>query len=380
MAFPSVSSVLSGLTREEALSGVIQYLEDLGFSTDSWQPGSVQRTIVTALAWFVADSTSVVQELAANAFDSTASGVFLDAVSRFYGNTRTPASATEGLVTLTSTSGSESWNAGEIVFSASADGSSPLFVISEPGSISGAATATFTARAIAAGSSGNVPNGPAYFVSPLGTVTAELVADATTGSWITRPGTDEESDARLRERNALKWSELSYGARRDAYALWALEADPTITRVSVEPTGITPTGAEAEVTITLATAVGAASAAQVADVQAYVDARAPFRDDPTVQAATVLPVTVTMAPTIEAGTTTVADIQAVINDYFGTIPLGGVEIPGFSGVIRDEMVERVMALEGVKRVNMTAPAADVALSKDEIPSATFSITPVLVTT
>jgi len=376
MSLISVRNVLEGISRDQALEMTIGFLADLGFQTDSWQPGSVQRTLVTALAWTIADSTDVIRDLAGNAFDSTASGAFLDAVSAFYGNTRVPASPTVGLVTLTSATGSspQSWNAGEVLISASADGSAPLFRISESGSIAATETKTFQVTAAANGTAGNVPNGPAYLVTALSGVTAAFVADATTGTWITSPGTDLESDQRLRERNALKWSQLSYGARRDAYSLWAREADASITRTSVDPDG------SGGVTITVATAVGAASAGQVVEIQEYIDARHPFSDTPTVQAASVNNIAVTLAPTIQAGTTTVADIQVTVNEYLGSLPLGGIVVPPSSvgQVLRDELIERIMALPGVRRANLTSPAGDVSLAVDEIASATFTITPTLV--
>lgn len=375
-ALVSVRNLIAGVTRDGALTGLLEILGDLGFTTTAWQPGSVQRTMVTALAWAIADASETVSEIAANALDPDASGDWLDVVSRFYGHTRVPATRAVGLITLTSASGSPTHTitAGVPVVTENADGSGQQYYITSGGTLTANTTQTFTLEAAAAGAAGNIPTGTVYLTTPLAGVTATLVADPTTGTWVTTAGTDEESDSRLRERNALKWSELSYGAQPDAYGLWMLESDPSITRWSVANDGA------GGVTVRGATSAGGITAGQISAAQAYIDERKPFGDAVTVATATPKSITITAAPTLTSGLGTVADIQAAITEYFASVPLGGEIVPPSSSgqVLRDEIIDRIMSIPGVTRADLSTPATDVSLGANEIPVASYAITPLVV--
>lgn len=379
MSIQSLRQLQKSITREGQLEAALALLSELGFRTTSWQPGSVQRTLVTALSYLTADVAGIVSVVAENALDTDASEDWLDVVSTFYGHTRGAAKAATGPVTLTLAGGSPpaTWGAGELILSADAVNlGEPLYRVVEAGSLAAGASGTYTIQAVTTGTAGNIVAQPLSFVTPVTGMSASLINEPTTGTWLASPGTDLESDSRLRERNQLKWSQLAYGANRDAYRLWALEADSSVTRVGVSADG---SGA---VSIYCATATGATSAAQNAAIQAYVDARHPLDDVPTVFSAAVFDVAVEIAPTIVRGTTTTLDIESAIVGYFGQLPIGGLVVaPSSVGqVIRDEMIERVMALPGVRRANIVTPSGNVSLSPHQIPVAKVSITPTLVAT
>lgn len=395
----SVSQLITPVTREQAARTGLEFLGQLGFATGSWKVGSWQRTILSAAAWLYADGTQAVANLAKGAFNESAEGDWMTLITESrYGDERPGAVACEGLALLTSAAGSpaHSWGAQELQFADTPDGEphadgtpAILFYNSEAGAIGPSSTLQILIEAVAAGPEPNaIASGSSlYLLTPLTGVTATVPADPSTLTWITVPGANQRGDNEQREMNALKWATLApQGAQENCYLRWAREADATITRARAYSTG------SGGVTVACATASGGISGGpasvaspgtgQAQTVLDYIeDGRRPVNDIVTVKSATVVPLTIVAAPVIDRGGATLTDIRNAIDEYLGALPLGGKVVPpSVSGqVVREELLDIIRALPGVRRANLTTPAADVALSGDEIAVRSDTITITYVT-
>lgn len=375
----SITALFSPVTREQALNTLLGFLKDLGFATTSWQPGSVQRTIVTACAWVFADATTVVTNLAKGGYASTATGQWADLLGeQWFDEDRTAAVRAEGTVTLTSASGSppHSWAANELLFAENSDGTGAQYRNTASGSITASSTLDINVKAILTGRAANINAGSTprtlYLMTPLSGVTATIQDDPASGTWLVTPGEDEESDERYMARCVAKWGTLTYGSGTLAYKRWVYEADPTVTRVTV----IQGENA-AEVRVICATSEGGISGAQITAISDYIeDGRRPINDVVSVESATPVNVTITAAPVVTKGVITQAQIEAAIESYFSELPIGGKIIyPSTTGaVIYDDVVETILALNGVLRARVTAPSADYALASEAVAIPVFDLT------
>lgn len=375
----SLSAMLQPVTRQQALDTLLGFLTDLGFRTTSWQPGSVQRTLVTACAWLYAGGTTAIRNLARGGYPGTAEGDWLDYVGNgWFQDTRIDAVATEGLVTLVAdgTAGSHSWGVDELVLSDTEDGSGNVYRVAEAGAIVSNETRTFTFRAVVPGSSANIASTLSgrtmYLLTPLAGVTAKIVSDPTSETWITVSGTDRESDARYRARMLARWGTLTYGSGDLAYRRWALEAAPTVTRVSVIQ-GVD----ERAVRVICATAAGATPGPTLTTIANYIeDGRRPINDLVTVESANPLNFAVTAAPVIRRGATTSGVIEQALADYFELLPIGGRRVyPSTIGqVLLEDLIETILGIDGVLRARVSYPTADLPMSSTDVAVPTYSLT------
>lgn len=378
----SLASLITPVTRQQSLDTLLGFLTDLGFATTSWQSGSAQRTIVTACAWIYADGTTAVANIAKGGFRTLAKGDWLDLVGEgSFEDERVAAISTVGLVTLTHAGGApHAWGVDELLLSDTPDGSSGiLYRNTTAGGITGGTTIEEEFRAVTPGRRANIASAPSpgvtmYLLTPLANVTAAVISDPTTGTWVTTSGEDRESDPRYAERMGTRWGTLTYGSGELAYRRWALEADPTVTRVTVLQ-GATP----ANVRVICATSSGGITGGQIAAITAYIeDGRRPINDVVSVESANVVSVDVVAEPVVRRGTATVGSIQEALNTYFADLPIGGrvifPAVPGSGAVVYEELVETILALEGVRRARLSDPTADVALGATDVAVPVYDIT------
>jgi len=233
-------------------------------------------------------------------------------------------------------------------------------------------------RALVPGSVGSVGVSKiVVVVSPFAGLTVTNPAIPDTGNSMTVVGVDKESDKRLTRRCELRWASLTYSAPRNAYELWALEADPTITRVSVT----NPAG-DGTVIVICATALGGITAAQIQTVFDYIeDGRRPINDVQVIQSAVPLIVAITAAPTVRKGeyaTPTAASnvLTGAWDTFFADLPIGGkIVAPSVTGqVLRDQLIEIAMVLRGFRRANISTPTDDVTLNANEVAVGSYAIT------
>lgn len=389
----ALADLLTSSTEAEVEAQILDWLTSVGFTGTSWQEGSWQRHMVMAFARLLAEGSQQVPLTAALGLIRLATGAAKTLVAyEVYDTTREEAVKTQGEIVLTSTAGAplHTIAVGDLVVADAPSDPANTWRNTTGGALAPGGTITLEWEAETGGADANVASGTTlYLWTPLVGVTATNPAIGTTGTWITRPGVDTESDSRLEARALGKLDALAYGATDGAYAVWALEPDLTITRVLVRDNN--PFGANT-VDVVIATAVGAPTAGQVTAIDSYIvdgidpvtgeiQGRRPLNDDVTVRGAVVMIQNVIATVTVSASSataTTSAAIQAALTAFFSTLPIGGVVIPpASSGVlVRAELLATIMELDGVINVAMATPAADVTypdVDRVAVPSYTITV-------
>ncbi len=394
MAIVSLTTLLTPITRDQALESLIEVLDGLGFNTTGWQSGSVQRTFMTMVAEAWSQVTIAQAFVATFGFNELAEGDALTAFSdSVYDNQRLAAVATRGEMVLTDSGGGGPFiiAAGDLVVS---DSNGVKFRNTTGGTLALSSTLTLEFDGEIPGTTGNIATDSTLALdTPLAGVDVTNPAIATTTSWISRSGVDQESDTNLRTRNRSKWfNQNPITKPADAYVEITLKAVDG----SGNLVGITRVGVDAQnprgpgsLDVIIADATGPAIPTQVADVQTYLDARKAVLSDLLVRAAVNRVIAVEGTVFLDSGAdspTKRTEIEDAVyqvtipaeedpSGYFNTIPIGGDDLgAGDDFVIQSEIVDRIMSVAGVKAVNLTTPTADVLLASDEIPTAAFSLT------
>lgn len=373
----TLQQLLTPTTEQQALDGLLATLRELGFRTSSWQTGSVQLSLVRAVARMGAQSTTTVAAIAAGGLIGLSSGAWLDLVAAWFGEARVLAKSTVGESTWTNpVSGSpQSIIKGSIVYDRATG--HRYQTTTATFSLLAGTSATVGLSALVPGKAGNIPldSTIALVTSYSGvTVTLKPLAAPNDDEWITTQGTDDEDDDRLTRKLELRWAELTYAVGFRAYEYWALKASDSITRVRVLQNYPT----ENLVRVVLANADGTATGAEVTEVTDYITAdKYAINDVPSVSAADVVSQAITLTPRIRAGTTTAAEVEAAILALVNSIPIGGTRIAGAAAgrLLRDQIIAAVMALPGVTSVGLSVPATDIVLGGTDIIDPVFTVTP-----
>lgn len=353
------------ITQDEALQTILDELASLGFNSTSWQSGSVQRTIITAMAEVWARISEGVAFLAEMGFNetSTSGGLTLFSDSH-YDNQRVEAVATEGLMLFTGSAigPPHTISVGGIVVKEETTGI--VYRNTAGGTIPASGSISLAMQADTPGIAGNIPNLSTLKLSTPYTGVTATNPDPGSGTWITTQGIDEEADVTLRARNRTKWATLNFALPADAYVNLSLTSDSDITRVTVDDSN--PRGA-GTLDVYIARATGIAVAGDVTTVQTEIDKKRPVTADPLVIAAAAQ--TVTISGTIHITTALhdaakEAEIEQAAIDYTNSLPIGGEIVPpGTTGYfIFSELITAISRIEGVRRVALVSPTADIAIS------------------
>jgi uncharacterized phage protein gp47/JayE len=348
-----------GAVKARLLAG----LRTVGFPVDSWSAFSVPRALLEVFSTALADVTLRIANVAKLGFLRYARGDWLTVLAReVYDVERSPAVATVGAMQLAAaaTAGPYDFAPGDFV-AAAPNGllyrNRDAATLPRGGTLAGV---IFVAESPGAAYDLVPAGAPITLATPMPGVTIANPADPSTGTWIVLQGADEESDESLRARCAARWSTLGAGGNDDAYAYWARSASPEIVRVRVRSAYRLP----GQVTIVVAGASGPASSGAIAAAQALIDppshlGKAPNCVDVFVVGATPVPVTVAGTVTVEAGKLDVA--RAGVFDALGALQ-GALDIGGV--VRRAKVIEVVMDQAGVIDVELSSPAANVAIADD----------------
>ena len=266
----TVADLITARTADALVTEQLAVLTTEEFPADSWQPGSVPRTLVLADATALAALDSTVADLAKAAFLDDAAGDWLTllAASRFT-VTRVAATYTTGRMLLTVASGAGPYTigaAGLLVTNGSLRWRSTNTV---GVAVTSAAPVSIEVRAESTGTAYNIgvaAPGALTVVSPALaglTVTNPVYASDT---WITTSGADVESDASLRSRCRARWGTLGRGATDPAYEYIARTGhgvEAQVTRAQV-----VWGGGDGTLTVYLAGPSGAVASPAVATVAA----------------------------------------------------------------------------------------------------------------
>jgi len=342
---PTLDQLLQPRSSDQILSSLIAILQTKGFAATDWEPGSVQRTILEALSAGLADLEALRLEITKGGYLELASGPWLDLVAEnMYGLNRKPAGFCRQTVRLTAQAGFGPYTIQPGQLWASTP-SGLRFNNTQGGTLAQGGTLDLEFKAESPGAAYNVAPGTiTVFNTPLPGVNIGNLA-------IAAAGVDEETDDNLRLRCRLRWASLGTGATADAYRYWALSADPSITKVRVldqHPRG------QGTVDV-IVWGEGGLGAGAVVAADAYIQQRKPLTSDVQVYAATPTNIAVTATITLRAGflAATQAEVTARLSDLQRSLPIGGM-------LYRSALIEALFGAY-VINVNLTAPAADVAL-------------------
>ncbi len=376
-------------TEEQALTAIFSALSSLGFTPQSWQENSIQRTLWQYIAKLYSGLTSVLSDQAKGMHAKLAEGDYQDALGLYtFDLPRNEATRTLGTVTVTLSAAAPaaSWEADELVFADTEFAPGHSFVITEAGSLMPGESAEFDARAEIAGFASNIaPSVTLFLWTPVAglSVTNPPLAGETT--WITTPGQEAESKERYALRMVGRWSRLMYGATEGAYGAWVLEALPALTRFRISEDN----EVEGGVKIVGATAVGGLTEEQIQTISDYLTGvtdgkgRRPINDRLSIVSATefsdVIFNTLNLTVTCDSSLATDAAtrVATALQTMFGNLPIGGEKIPPSNNgkVLASRIYQTVMSQSGIR--NVTGVPSDISLAQDEIFVPTINVTVLL---
>lgn len=371
----SLSDLLKPKTRDEVLAEMLSLADTFGLPTTAWQPGSVVRQVLTLIAQKIADASVVVVGIAGGGFGDFVS----DAQAPLWAKQTFDVDIIEaepatGAINATNVSLTNyTLNPGELIVAHSTTGKT----YRNQASILIPASGSLNDIAIAADETGTASDAAPGLIT--------ILVSNQVGVTITNPdavlGADLETTPHLVTRARSKLGSLSPMGAKDVYNFVATTPFlPDGTELSNTSTPITRTLpvtniATGAITVYLATADGAPTGGDVAIVQSAYDRFAePWTADATAVAATEVPIAVTYHVWIQATSLTAPQIEAAIaaalSVYMSRAPIGGYVIPPDTGDIYVEEIATAIrnSVVGIVRVNVTIPAADVALADNEVPT------------
>ena len=286
-------------------------------------------------------------------FPQTAQGEYLDLHAQLRGVERREATAAEGVLRFTvdaAGAADREIAAGTVCMTTGLT----RFETIEAGTLeAGETSVDIRARALEAGSAGNVAAGTILqmAVAPVGVSRCTNPA-AFTG------GTDREDDETLRARVLETYRRLPNGANAAFYQQGALSFDEVAAAAVIpRPRGV------GSVDVVVSTAAGAPSAELLEELEDYFEARREIAVDVQVRAPEMETVDVTVQVAAEEGQDAQAvqdAVEAALRGWFDGRRLG-------QSVLRAALGELVFHVEGVANYALTAPAADVAVEADVLP-------------
>lgn len=322
---------------------------------ESRLPGTdarLRRSNLNVLARMMAGSVhglyGALEYLSRQVFPDTADAEHLDRWASIWGITRKVAVAASGPVTLTGVAGSIVSAATVLARSDGAE----FTVNADTTLVGGSANANVTAAL--AGAAGNTAAASALsFVTPV----AGVSTTATVAAAAIVNGSDTETDTSLRERLVARIQDVPQGGADFDYVNWAKEVSG-VTRAWVYPQEL---GA-GTVTVRFVRDDDASpipDAAEVAAVQAYIDARRPVTAVVAVVAPTAVPLNFTIAVTPNTAAVK-ATVEAELRDL-----IRREAVPGGT-LLLSHIREAISLAAGETNYTMTAPSADVALTLGQL--------------
>lgn len=327
------ADLITAKTAATLFAELIDRLEQAAFPIDAWVSGSVPRSLVQVDVETLAELYRIVVQIgkAWSLDDVEGPWLTLHAWSR-YRVPRILATFARHTMTLTVASGAGPYTItpGQLVLTRS-DGVRFRSVNTTNVTVAHGTPQTITVQCETAGTTGNT--------QPTTLVTPALAGFSVTWSARTTTAVNEESDARLRQRCRDKWATLApSGATRETYRYWITSAtmDGTALEDGGESCGITRTAfptppGDGSVPVWVAGANGQVGAPQLAAAQAFVNARHPYTDRPTLSHATEAPVDVSgMTVRFKPGQNSAERrdaIVAAIDAYFAGLEISTLDAP-----------------------------------------------------
>lgn len=330
----------------------------------------VVRGLIELWAWGLSLLYQFLAEVLKQAFADTATGGWLDLHCKQVGVTRKPKTKTTGTVFFL-----RAGNAGNVLIPAGRivktkpDAAGKVYryvTLADVVLPDGATEVAVAVEAEEYGQGGNASTGQ---ISEIATVIDGVDTVENRADWLVSEGVDVEDDEALRKRYFLAWQGLS-GCTKHAYAAWALEVPGTVavTVLDQHPRG------QGTVDVVIKGAAGMPTQLLIDAVAAKItgtgagDELAPINDDVLVKGPT--PVLVDIVAELELIAGDAVEILAAAEAreralFDSSNPVAGIPAAqiGQDGPI-DLLKWPMMGVTGVKRINMTSPAADVVVPAD----------------
>jgi len=370
----SLPDLVKALTVEQLRTTLLATLTTLGFPATSWHLGAVIRTIVSLFAATLSPFTDLLVLVAKSGFLDWAEGVWLDLVAeQVYSTPRNPALPAAGTVTLNNSAGGSFGPYAPKTWKVFNPATGKVYWNTETFSLAPLETdkvVAIEAVEVGSGSTSNAGTITGIETSMPGVACSNAAALL---------GFDAESDANLRIRCRLKLASLSPNGPAEAYQYvalsYALNGGVTVTRT--RPVLDSATG---QSTLYVAGPSGALSGPDVAKIQTAIGLLCkPLGFDCTVVSATNKSVsfiqTVYVYSALNLLTAEVqAAVEAELDEWILTMPIGGDFIVSGSGKLFVNAAEATImrartteaAGQQIHQVQMTTPAADVALLASEV--------------
>ncbi len=369
----SLADLLQRQTPADALEALLARLAsgDDPFPVTSWGSGSVPRTLLNVVSYGFSDFAAKVNAIASGGLlDLSEKGWLTLLAASVFRVQRRLAGFAEGTVNLTcaGTAGPYNVTPGGLLVT---DGARRWRSINATTTaVSSGSTVSIGVRAEAAGADYNAAAGTINrIVTPAGAgLTVTNASD-----WLVKPGTAEETDAALRQRCRDKWSTLGRGATVAAYRYLAT-TDPggvpydAVTRAAVI---LGPGDGTLRVIVAGAPTV---PGGDLANITSLLLERAPATDAPSVEAATVVTVTITATVYVRSGFDSTANralATTALTNYFLSLDIGGT-------VDREAIAAAIYTARGIADVDISAPSGDTSLAGDEVATPSVALTWVIV--
>lgn len=369
-----LAELLKTKTEEEALAFVIEKLQSKDVPTTSWHTGSWGDIVAHVEAEYAAEIDATIANIAMGGFLDLAATItpeggpgWLDLLAEgFFQEKRQPAVATRGDVRMATPIGVGPYirPAGAITVS---DASRAFaFRNVEEAHIPYGGTAPVSFQAVKPGAAFNLSNGGITVLqTSLPGVTIATPAIAGTSSWISRQGTDVESNALLVARCKNKWGTIGSGSNDASYLYYATSASPEVTRtriVSDPTTGI------------VKVVVAGPSGPLTSDAFAKVVARLAGKSPLTVRVVAVnaLPSNTAIAGAIKVSGAydlgaTLAAAQASVLAFGRAQDIGQT-------LILEKLQAAIVDTPGVLDLSMTAPLINTSLGSTTVFTPNFLLT------
>jgi uncharacterized phage protein gp47/JayE len=377
----TLADLVRPLTVTEARNSIYSVLAAVGVTTTGWKPGAVVRTLITACAIVMAALTYVISGIAKSGLLDFAEGDWLTLVARhIYGVERIEATFATGNLTLVNTGGGVfPVAAEEALFTDPATGKT--FRNTSGFTLNPVSSLTIAIRASGAGAASTAQ---ALGISVISSPTMSLVTCSNDTAIV---GLDAESDADLKARCLAKLGSLSPNGPADAYAFIARNAtlldgsSAGVTRCTVVRDGnggvvVYVAGASGSV----AGAIGDLATPLGAVDDAIQRKAVPLAVTCDVLSATplVIPVTYELQMYNTSGLTETeikAAVSSALATFMSTQQIGGNAVSGpgkVFGTAINAAISNAKDLNArplpIFRVVLSAPAADVAVLVNEVPT------------
>lgn len=347
---------------QELADSTVEELKNEGFAITNFHSGGIFYTLLMIALRIKIELTQLLRAVLNGMFLSHATGTWLDIKAADFSKKRKLAQKTRGYVTVSRTDAD-----GEAVkiplghvFKTSKDinGEELRFFSIEAAVLQkGAQSVDVLVEAEVEGSRYNVPEG--QITRTLTYIGEVMVSNG--GNWITREGSDTETDEGLRTRGLRSWAELSRVAIHDTYVN-ICEAIPGVLYVTVRDQH--PRG-QGTVDVIVTSEAGSATAALLEEVRAACEMiRAPDDDVLVMSAETVtqpIALTVTVPSSINQG-----DLEARITSAIIDL-LRIRQRRELNELTHADIIHKVKSdVSEVRNVIVTTPAEDLFLDEGKV--------------